>query len=444
MKALRCKIFSVGILIPLFLIFIETVGRVGELRGALLSDVFFVCVGIVLTSLFFCFAIKIYCRQKMDRSFAVFATVSLFHVLAVYLFTFGVPLPVFGAKVAMLVLENISLLAVVASLGAVNKLAKYSIVSLNIACGIASSITTTLNFVLGFTMCAVAIAVYAQMCAIREEKKYNSWSLSLLIIYSMCLISSKYLYIESAKSIVVVSFMSGLTVCILIWCCAYVSGIISRYNAETERAKLDLQLKEKETALMLSQIKPHFIYNALNTIQYLVRVEPELAAETIADFSDYLRTNLSIGDGKQLVPFSEELKHIKRYLKIEKLRFKSRLQVKYNIETEDFMVPILSIQPIIENAVKHGISPRLNGGTVEISSYLDDTEFVVTVHDNGVGMARKHIRSKHKSLGLNNVKSRVDTLCGGRVEIDTVKDIGTTVTLTFPLSCAIVETEDEE
>lgn len=192
------------------------------------------------------------------------------------------------------------------------------------------------------------------------------------------------------------------------------------------------QMKDMKASLMLSQIKPHFLYNTLNTIQYLCRTEPEQAAETISDFSEYLRMNLSVSNEKQIIPFSQELEHVKRYIKIEKLRFKHRLRVQYEIEKEDFYVPVLSVQPLVENAVKHGISGRMNGGTVTISSFSRDNKIIIEVKDDGVGFDKNKADMKQDSLGMKNVELRVKSLFDGEMQIESIENMGTTVRLVFP------------
>jgi len=219
----------------------------------------------------------------------------------------------------------------------------------------------------------------------------------------------------------------------VVYSCYNIKSLVKELNEKNKKTQSDLAVKENEMSVMLSQIKPHFIYNTLNTIQYLCRTEPELAAETIADFSQYLRMNLSITDGKQTVPFSMELEHVKSYLKIEKLRFKHRLKVKYEIEAEDFTVPVLSIQPLVENAVKHGMTNRMNGITIKISARREEDRYVVRIKDDGIGFDKNELAQKHESLGLNNVKMRIETLLDGSLTIESMEGMGTTVEVMIPV-----------
>jgi len=234
----------------------------------------------------------------------------------------------------------------------------------------------------------------------------------------------------------------------VLWTVLYMKVVVKMRNEEVRHAEKKLDRKSEEMNAMLSQIKPHFLYNTLNTIQYLCRTDGELAADTISDFSDYLRTNLNFDSNRQIVPFNEELEHVNKYLRIEKLRFKHRLMVKYDIREEDFLVPTLSLQPIIENAVKHGISKRLNGGTITITTYMGDDDYVIEIKDNGVGFTEKERQEKEKnpkrkSLGLKNIQNRIENLLDGRLEIVSRKERGTTATIYLPIEKNLEEMDNE-
>lgn len=198
--------------------------------------------------------------------------------------------------------------------------------------------------------------------------------------------------------------------------------------------------QEKELAaarvdVMLSQIKPHFIYNTLTTIKYLCRHNPEMAAETVDDFSVYLRGNIDSLTIGEMIPFADELAHVKSYLSIEKKRFGERVNVQYDIEESDFMVPTLILQPIVENAVKHGLCKREDGGTVQISSHQTTKDYEITVCDDGVGFDPGKVADDGKvHVGLENVRERVKTMCHGKMEIDSTLGVGTTVKIIIPLT----------
>lgn len=190
--------------------------------------------------------------------------------------------------------------------------------------------------------------------------------------------------------------------------------------------------KEAEVRLMMSQIQPHFIYNTLSSISTLIKIDPDKAQAGLDSFTEYLRSNLSAISETNLIPFSDELKHIKTYLALEKIRFEDRLNVTYDIKTKNFKIPPLSIQPIVENAVKHGLMKKIEGGTITIKTTEDDQTYCVEISDDGVGFdVNKLQKSDNKHIGLRNVSYRLSTMCHGEMMIHSEIDKGTTVMVIF-------------
>lgn len=194
------------------------------------------------------------------------------------------------------------------------------------------------------------------------------------------------------------------------------------------------QLAEQKTAIMISQINPHFMYNSLTTMASLCDTSPKEAKNLIIDFSRYLRKNIDSITSKNLVPFDEELSHIECYLKIEKARFGDKLNILYSIDCKNFELPPLSIQPIVENAVKHGITKKVEGGTLKISTYATDKSYVIEVKDDGVGFDTNEPNSDYsrEHVGLINVRERLKLHCRGTLTVKSMKDVGTRVTIDIP------------
>lgn len=162
-------------------------------------------------------------------------------------------------------------------------------------------------------------------------------------------------------------------------------------------------------------------------------IDPETAQEATVTFADYLRGNMDSLKQKEPVPFSKELEHLKKYLYIEKLRFGKKLNIVYDIETEDFVLPQLSIQPLAENAVKHGISKKRGGGTLTIATRETDASFEVIVSDDGKGFDVTEVKDDGRShVGMDNVRRRLKEMCGGEVIINSVIGEGTTATVILP------------
>ena len=203
--------------------------------------------------------------------------------------------------------------------------------------------------------------------------------------------------------------------------------------AEKDRqlAKQERELTESRISTMISQIQPHFIYNTLGTIQQLCVEQPEKAAELTQDFSQYLRGNFSELDNSTLVLFSQELKHIKCYMNIEQVRFPD-IQVEYDLKTDDFQIPALTVQPLVENSVKHGLMGLESGGKIKVSAYETDDDYCICVKDNGVGFDKSASYDKKKHIGIQNIKGRLEVMCGGSLTIESALNKGTTAVIKIP------------
>ncbi|MFR5262496.1 MAG: sensor histidine kinase [Christensenellales bacterium] len=209
--------------------------------------------------------------------------------------------------------------------------------------------------------------------------------------------------------------------------------IIHIYISKQVNEGKDIKLREQRMSLMLSQIQPHFLYNTLNTITALCRVNPKLAEETTVKFSKFLRENMYSIENFDTHPFERELEHIKIYLEIEKIRFGDRLNIVYDIETVDFRVPVLTLQPIVENAVKHGICKNVEGGTITITTRKMGKIHVVTIKDDGVGFNPHEIKNDGRvHIGISNANERLKSIFHTEIEISSFPGIGTEVTIKIP------------
>ena len=227
---------------------------------------------------------------------------------------------------------------------------------------------------------------------------------------------------------------AGVVICVVL---LPMSLIFFHINEELEsdilrREKEQLQL---QTAAMMSQMQPHFLYNSLAVIEALCEENPALAAKATSEFSDYLRENMDFADKLKPISFSEELNHIKTYVWLEKLRFPNRLNVEYDINCSSFPVPALSVQPMVENAIKHGVCKARSGGTVRISSFETDQSYNIMVSDDGTGFdASQMINDDRTHLGIENSRYRIREMVGGSLEIESHPGKGTTVSIIIPKS----------
>ncbi|MBQ0099408.1 MAG: histidine kinase, partial [Firmicutes bacterium] len=198
---------------------------------------------------------------------------------------------------------------------------------------------------------------------------------------------------------------------------------------ELEKQKADNT--EMKTAIMISQIQPHFVYNTLATISGLCREEGAMKTrEVVNKFANYLRVNIDSLSLHQLVPFEKELEHVKTYLYIEKLRFGDDIKAEYDIGVSDFEMPTLTIQPLVENAVKHGICKKEGGGTVKIITKRDGDYIIIQVVDDGVGYdVNQELNDGRTHIGISNIQSRLEILNKGTLEIESEIGKGTVATL---------------
>ena len=189
--------------------------------------------------------------------------------------------------------------------------------------------------------------------------------------------------------------------------------------------------EEQRIQIMMTQIPPHFLYNTLATIRGLCLRSPEAAAQTIDKFSRYLRQNLDTLDQTGLVPFRQELEHVRIYTEIEMLMF-PYIHIRYDVEDEDFLLPVLSVQPLVENAVRHGVRAR-ETGEIYIVVRKNEEGHTITISDNGLGFDPAAIDpAGGKHVGIRNVRERLEQQCGGSLSVDSRIGEGTTITLFVP------------
>ena len=260
-----------------------------------------------------------------------------------------------------------------------------------------------------------------------------------------------------------------------------------------DRTIVTKQLHDSQLELMMSQIQPHFIFNTLSSIRTLIMIDPEASRDMLYDFSNYLRANIDNVTNLDGIPFASEVNHIKSYVNIEKVRFADRLDVVFDIQSDRFTVPPLSIQPLVENAIKHGVCKKVQGGTVVLRSYDEPDYHVVEIEDDGIGFSRQNASrvfssyfnqdldaelkanqfsqsvikelmgslklidkdgevidvteinepvveqnlsgngsEVHKSTGMMNILLRLKEMANAKVEISSTEDVGTKIRVLFP------------
>ena len=206
---------------------------------------------------------------------------------------------------------------------------------------------------------------------------------------------------------------------------------LQRSRLEAEKNAIEAQLKESRISIMLSQIQPHFIYNTLGTIERMCLKDPEKAFDLVRNFSLYLRGNFSELDSVTPIRFAEELKHVEYYVNIETVRFPD-MDIEYDVDATEFVLPALSVQPLVENAIKHGLMRLESGGTVVIRSYETPTHFCVEVKDDGVGFDPSLPIDEKKHVGLRNIRGRLKAMVNGDLILESKPGFGTKAVIMIP------------
>ena len=200
---------------------------------------------------------------------------------------------------------------------------------------------------------------------------------------------------------------------------------------EMEKIVLNAQLAESRISTMMSQIRPHFIYNTLGSIEQLCKLDPPKAGELVHNFAKYLRGNFGELDNPKPILMSQEMEHVHHYISIENVRFPD-MTFSFEMNSVDFSIPALTIQPIVENAIKHGLMKLQKGGTIRVVSYETDTDYCVSVSDDGVGFDTTVLLDERKHVGLRNIRERLKVMVNGTLEIESTVGVGTKVLIKIP------------
>lgn len=205
---------------------------------------------------------------------------------------------------------------------------------------------------------------------------------------------------------------------------------ISYHEMRVQVTESKLKMEQDKMTILRNQIQPHFIYNSLSIIQTLVKTDPSNALDAIEHFSDYLKAHFQAIQTEHMIAFDQELENVRAYLALAQADYTRKVEVIYDLQELDFCLPQLSLEPIVENAIKHGTGP--NGGTISISTWSTIDSYVLTVSDSGTGeydLTEK--QKKRLGVGIANTRSRLASLCGGTLEMDKHTD-GTVIRITIP------------
>lgn len=268
----------------------------------------------------------------------------------------------------------------------------------------------------------VVMMVLCMVTDLRQKASRRGQLAQISIIFPMIVTATSLFWANGSLEYVIYFFEF-----VLLYVAIQMKKSVQMANQQKLLSEQKQELLENQTQMMISQIQPHFVYNTLTAIYQLCTTDVELAQKTILDFSDYLRVNLDSIQYRKPIPFEKELEHTKIYLSIEKIRFGDILHVEYDITYKEFSLPALTLQPLVENAVKYGIRSSETGGTITISAKREGRYIYVSVHDNGKGFDPQKLPDDGRShVGIMNTRNRLKLICDGKLNITSSREEGTT------------------
>ncbi len=235
----------------------------------------------------------------------------------------------------------------------------------------------------------------------------------------------------------VVVFINGvitelLATVVLTVCVSILSlFVIILYDQIEQYFEQQREIANQRANIMILQMRPHFIYNAMMSIYYLCAQDPKKAQQVTLDFTTYLRKNFTAIASEETIPFADELEHTRAYLSIEQVQFEDSLLVEYDTPHENFRLPPLTLQPIVENAVKHGMDPEHAPLCISIQTRQTDFGSEIVVEDSGPGFEPVADYEPHTALA--NIQQRLKMMCGGKLTIRPREGGGTVVIVTIPI-----------
>ena len=266
----------------------------------------------------------------------------------------------------------------------------------------------------------------AKVIRSRDRLSRKTFLSFLVAILPMMIALIIHLFAEAYPLFDISFVLSGLSM----YCLILADQIEQDRIREKEITRQELEIANQRASIMVLQMRPHFIYNTMTSIYCLCDQDPKLARQVIMDFTAYLRKNFTAIASKDPIPFSSELEHIRAYLAVEQALYEDSLAVDFDTPHSRFRVPPLTLQPIVENAVKHGRDPYAGPFHISIRTRKTDTGSEVVISDNGRGFEPAPDSEPH--IALENIRQRLEIMCGGHLAITPNDGGGTVVTLTIP------------
>ena len=269
--------------------------------------------------------------------------------------------------------------------------------------------------------------LFVTLKELRHDKKIEN---SIPIINVFIIVTAVLLDLFIPMKVTVTSYLTVAIVSCTVFYYIWLHLMFERKHARALQAEQRMQI-------MMSQIQPHFLYNTLSTIQALCKTDPDKAFDTTEKFGTYLRQNIDSLSKSTLIPIDKEVEHTRIYAEIEATRF-PHIHIDFDVDCTDFSIPALTIQPLVENSIRHGVRIRKDG-RVSVTVRNKGTGHEIVIKDNGKGFDVSSIgKMEGTHIGLTNVKERVESQCGGTFTVNSVLNEGTTITMFIPEKIDII------
>ena len=239
--------------------------------------------------------------------------------------------------------------------------------------------------------------------------------------------------VARGQFVIVIGVSLGSYLVFGVWLYIMIAGVVYANDATARAAQLEAIAARSQLAVLRAQVNPHFLFNALHSVVHLIPRDPARAARAAEQVASLLRSALE--EKRDLVPLDEELGFVRRYLDLERLRFGDRLTVTEHVDDRalDFLVPVFSVQTLVENAVRHGAAPRVGPTTIDLSAQANNGTLAVRVRDDGEGVDREAVDASI-GTGLRRLRERLAVLYdrGARLDFDSSPGRGSVASLSRP------------
>ena len=268
----------------------------------------------------------------------------------------------------------------------------------------------------------IVIMILNIAAVFRRHKKLSKKYFIGLLVYLFTMTVAVVMSMLIAVDMMVVF---GIALCALTMFGFIISDNMEQYMRQQR------EIAHQRSSVMVLQMRPHFIYNTMMGIYYLCDQDPAKAKQVTLDFTSYLRKNFTAIASEEMIPFNDELEHTRAYLAVEQVQFEDSLFVSFDTPHTMFRVPPLTLQPIVENAVKHGMNESCDPIHISVVTRQTDLSSEIIVNDDGPGFKPTDDDEPH--IALNNIRQRLELMCGGTLEVAPREGGGTSVKVTIPI-----------